>query len=180
MRRSGASIELKALFDLVKRLGFEYVKHLIGAYLMDRIVRPGATVKNSESMKGAGPFQSISELSNDQQLYDAIKSIVGTTKDSKIHRVFGQMMLHASVMSKADKATAISNGEHMLEYKNILKALAAKKAGPVSQAELKEIQNSYATECEGGRKWAEIVEAFGGSGIVIVFVIAGKFSDFDG
>ncbi len=55
-----------------------------------------------------------------------------------------------------------------------MKELACKKAGPVSRTELDQIISSYIYEYHAGQKWLAVMDWFGGSGIVLVFVIAGK------
>ena len=107
-----------------------------------------------------------------------IDKCVGESRKAKLRRIRAQMLQNASVIAQAEIASRQSQTRLMMEYRATFKERAAKFANSnkVSAGEAKYAITHYKCECNGGGKWASVLKAFGGSGIAVVFVIAGKRS----
>ena len=108
------------------------------------------------------------------EILDALTNVKRSTIDNKIHRAYGQTMLVSSVDAQIAKGYKSTVSGQRSDVVAIMKELAWKKAGPVSRTELDQIISSYIYEYHAGQKWLAVMDWFGGSGIVLVFVIAGK------
>ena len=113
-------------------------------------------------------------MSNLGEILDALQTVKTNTVDNKIHRAYGQKLLFTSVNDKVDNGYKPCRHGHLFDQTAILEELALKKAGPVSNPEKKRMISTYTYEYHAGRKWSAVFDSFGGSAIVLVFVIAGK------
>lgn len=63
---------------------------------------------------------------------------------------------------------------YIFDHSAILEELARKRAGSVSTPEIEQMISSYKHEYYAGKKWSAVIDWFGGSGIVLIFVTAGE------
>ena len=84
------------------------------------------------------------------------------------------MMLFSSVSSEVARGYKCTITGRRLNHTAILEELARRNAGLVSKSEIDKMIQSYLNEYYAGQRWLAIVDWFGGSGIVLVFVIMGK------
>ncbi len=108
------------------------------------------------------------------KILDALKNVKRSTIDNKIHRAYGQILLVWSVDAKVARGYKSTVTGHRTGHMAILEEVAHEKAGSISKRELGQLISDYIYEYHAGQKWLAIIEWFGGSGIVLVFVIAGK------
>ena len=157
--------ELQVLFDICRKLPLRIVKALLLRELRDRIEVPGTRTE----------IPLTGNMSNSSDILDALQCIKGTTINSKIHRVYGQMKLFRSVQNDIEKGNipyvGVDRGvsAHMV----ILEKAASDAAGKVSLKEQTERKNFFNDEYNAGRKWVDVCEWFNGPGIVLIFVTAG-------
>ena len=59
------------------------------------------------------------------------------------------------------------------DHNAILRAISNKTTANLTPTRAKKILDSYIKDFNGGKKWQELIDMFGGEGIVIVFVVAG-------
>ena len=106
-------------------------------------------------------------------ILDTLKHVKMSSLDNQIHHAYGQTILVLSVDAEVARRCKTGTG-HQPEHKAILAELARKKAGPVTEKEVREITGTYLREYQSGQKWLAVIEWFGGTGIVLIFIIAGK------
>ena len=107
------------------------------------------------------------------EILDILENFKRNTIANKIHRAYGQTMLFSSVNAQVATGYKSTVTGHRSDHAALLEELARKKAGPVSQTEIDQIIASYFYEYYAGRNWLAVIDWFGGSGVVLVFVIAG-------
>lgn len=156
--------EIADVLDKCRLLEFYSVRQELHHYLEDRAKMPGKKLLVRTDWK----------MSNPGEIFDALQTIKTNTSDAKIHRAYGQTMLFSSVSELVDQGYVSTVKGHLFEHTEILKELAYKKAGPVSHAEKERMYSSYLHEYHAGKRWKDVIDGFGGSGIVLVFVIASK------
>lgn len=132
-------------------------------------------LENREKMPGKKlQARTIWDMSNPSEILDTLQTIKTNTADSKIHRAYGQTKLFLSVNTQVDDNYKASVTGYIFNHSAILEELARKKAGSVSKSEIDQMISSYKNEYYAGKKWSAVIDWFGGSGIVLVFVTAGK------
>ena len=114
---------------------------------------------------------------NPGEIFRAIQGIIIESVDRKIHRALGEIILFHSVNATVKKRTTLPLVAqlHLFDYADVLENLTREVAGRVSDKAVKKKTNQFKHCYYAGKKWLEIVENFGGNGIVLVFVIAGTF-----
>ena len=115
------------------------------------------------------------DLIDPDDIYDALSITQAHSHAAKIKRAYGQMRLFESVNKEAEEQVA--SGVDVPKYKLYLWHLekrAIGKAGNVSDDEKKAIIQSYRNEYLAGSKWTDVCKWFGGTGVVLVFVLAGS------
>ena len=156
--------EIDQILKTIRRLEFYTTKGTLAQYLENRERMPGKKLQ-------ARPMWDMSNLGG---ILDALQTVKTNTVDNKIHRAYGQKLLFTSVNNQVDKGYKPRLSGRMFDQTAILEELALKKAGPVSQREKHQMISAYLHEYHAGRKWSAVFDSFGGSGIVLVFVTAGK------
>lgn len=116
--------------------------------------------------------------SEPSEIMDALVKVQRSTIDNKIHRAFGQTKLVESVDAQVTRGFKSVVSGHRSDHLALLEELASKKAGPISKTERDQMIYSYTYEYRAGQKWLEVMDWFGGSGIVMVFVIASESCPF--
>ncbi|KAL9638685.1 MAG: hypothetical protein Q9164_001393 [Protoblastenia rupestris] len=116
-------------------------------------------------------------MSDPGEIFRAIHGIMMASIDGKIHRALGEMILFHLVNATVEKRTTLPlvAQPHLFDHADVLEDLAREAAGHVSDKEVKKKTNHFKHSYYAGKKWLEIVESFGGNGIVLIFVIAGTF-----
>ena len=114
------------------------------------------------------------DSSDPSEILDTLENVKRNTTDNKIHRAYGQTMLVQSVNAQVAQGYKSTVTGHRSDHTSLLEELARKKAGPVSKTEADQTIASYFYEYYAGRRWLGVIDWFGGDGIVLVFVIAGK------
>lgn len=156
--------EIDQILKTVRHLEFYTTRGNLAQYLENREKMPGKKLQ-------ALP---ICDMSNLGGILDALQTVKTNTADNKIHRAYGQKLLYNSVNNNVDKGYKSTVTGRVFTQTAILEELALKKAGPVSKREKHQMISAYLNEYHAGRKWSAVFDSFGGSGMVLVFVIAGK------
>ena len=110
------------------------------------------------------------DTSDPSKILDVLEDVMRNTIDNKIHRAYGQTVLFSSVNAQVAQGYKSTATGHIA----VLEELAHKRAGSVSSREIEQMIARYLREYYAGQKWLAVIEWFGGSGIVLIFVIAGK------
>lgn len=156
--------ELSKVLDKTRLLDFYIVGRDLSQYLENREKMPGKKLQ----------ARTVWNMSDPGEILDSLQTVKTNTADSKIHRAYGQEMLYKSVNDAVARGYKSSISGYCFDHSAILDELARKKAGSVSQAEVDRMISSYLYEYLAGQKWSEVIDWFDGSGIVLVFVTAGK------
>ena len=156
--------EIAKILDQFRLLEFFKARRGLFQYLENRVKMPGKKLQASTTWNMSSPGE----------ILDAIQTVKTNTTDAKIHRAYGQIMLNSSFNNQVCGGYKSSVKGHLHEHTAILEELARKKAGSVSELEIKRMMSSYLYEYYAGQKWSAVINSFGGSGIVLVFVTAGK------
>ncbi len=164
--KKSKELQIDELLQECEKLDTDMVKVTLSRFLNDRLVVRGSKTEATE-------MPSTWETSDPGDIFDALHSIKTITWDASIHRAHGQMKLHALVKKQIPNVDELrSDGSYVEPRKIVIHRLATKKAGPVSEQERKKIEDSYDEEDKAGRRWQQIVDCFGGSGIVLILITA--------
>lgn len=156
--------EINKVWKIVLLLDFFKTRRELHQYLENREKMPGEKLQARINW----------EISNPSKIIDTLDNVRKNTIDNKIHRAYGQTMLFFSVNTQVDVGYKSTATGHRSDHSALLEDLAREKAGPVSKAEVDQTIASYLNEYHAGQKWLAVIDWFGGSGIVLIFVIAGK------
>ena len=156
--------EIAKMLKTLRFLEFYKTKRELDQYLENREKMPGKKVQARAAW----------DMSNPSGILDTLQIVKSNTADNKIHRAYGQTMLFSSVNNLAARGYKSDVFGSLFEPSPILEDLARKKAGPVSKAEIDVMISSYKHEYHAGQKWSAVVDWFGGSGVVLIFVTAGE------
>lgn len=157
--------EIAKMLKTLRFLEFYKTRRELHQYLENREKMPGKKVQARATW----------DMSNPSGILDTLQTVKSNTADNKIHRAYAQTMLLSSVNSLVDGGYKSDVFGFLFEHSAILEDLARKKAGPVSKAEIDMMISSYKHEYYAGQKWAAVIDWFGGSGVVLIFVTAGKY-----
>ncbi len=162
--------EIEDVLDVCTSLDLDRAKFSLLEFLDNRLKQPG-------SANGIPP--KWNNISNPCEIFNALQMIKTNSLDAKIHRAFGQIRLFWSVEESCTDETTVSsmraNGNHEAPHLVILEEWARKHAGPVAETEQRQKIHEYQSEYVAGRRWLEVAEWFGGPGIVLVSVCAGRW-----
>ena len=155
--------EIANVWKIIPFLEFYKTRRELGQHLEQREKTPDEKLYSRIIWSSSDPGE----------ILDALANVRMSSLDNKIHHAYGQTMLVSSVDAKVARRCRTVAG-HRSDLKALFKELARKKAGPVSKKERDQITKSYFYEYQSGRKWLAVIDWFGGSGIVLIFIIAGK------
>lgn len=157
--------EIDKVLDKCRLREFFKARSELRDFLENRVHMPGRKLQT----------QTTWNMSSPGEILDTLQTVKTNTADCKIHRAYGQTLLFSSVNNQLEGGCKASSTGHRFDHAKILLGLALKKAGSVSAAERNSIYSSYLYEYHAGQRWSSIIDWFGGSGIILVFVTAGKF-----
>lgn len=157
--------EVARVWKIILLLDFFKTRRDLHQYLENREKMPGEKSQARITWKSTNPGE----------ILDTLDSVQRNSVDNKIHRAYGQMMLFSSVNARIATGYESTVGRHLFDHTALLEELARKKAGPVSKKEVDQVIASYLKEYFAGQRWLAVTNWFGGSGIVLVFVTAGKY-----
>lgn len=147
-------------FDMCTKLDFDVVLSALIEFHKNR----RAEMRSPQEW---GLVPSTCEMTNPDDIYNALRVTHGHTTIAKIYRAYGQMKLFNSINNEALRRNSTT-------YTKVLDEHALKNAGKVSAGEKKVKIGNYRDEYYGGCKWQGVASWFGGVGVVMVFIIAGK------
>ena len=156
--------EIAKILTVTPFLEFYKTKRQLHQYLENREKMPGEKLQT----------RTCWNVSDPSEILDGLENVKRNTTDNKIHRAYGQTMLFSSVNNQVVREYTSTVTGHQSSHIKILEHLAVMKAGPVSETEIKDTISSYKYEYDAGRKWSAVIDWFGGSGIVLIFVTAGE------
>lgn len=151
--------KVQGIFEASARLDFYMVQNRLVTYLNYRLQVPGLQFEMPSTWDSAHPHE----------IFEALQTIKKISADTKIHRAYAQMELFSSVNTNASSKLRGRSGRTSSEL-IYLEQLARDKAGPTHWSG---IYNEYHSEYLAGKKWSQIADWFGGSGIVFVLILAG-------
>jgi len=155
--RTRSKADLSPILQACRNLDFHMVKVLIVNYLLDRLAVSGA-----KDM--ALPL--TSETKEPDEIFDALTIFRKKSDDTRIHEAFGRMNLFAAVNDKTTETTVSARNKTLERY-------AAGKAGTAVKELRSQLVKRYKADYLMGRKWLDVAKWFGGTGIVLVFIVAG-------
>lgn len=155
--------EIAKVWEIIPFLEFYKTRRELGQHLEHREKTPDEKLYS----------RTIWTSSDPGEILDALANVRMSSLDNKIHHAYGQTLLVSSVDAQVARRCKTVTA-HRSDHKALFKELARKKAGPVSKKERDQITKSYFYEYQSGRKWLAVIDWFGGSGIVLIFIIAGK------
>ena len=152
--------EIAKIWKIVSHLDFFQNRHELHKHLESREKTTGDGLQTGALWRTSEP----------SEILDALEKVKRSTVDNKIHRAYGQTMLVVAVDNKVTKGY---KSGHRSDRKALLEEIARDRSGPVTKEELDQITSSYFYEYYAGQRWSKIINWFGGSGIVFIFVIGG-------
>jgi len=155
--RTGSQIDLSPILRACRNLDFHMAKVLLVNYLLDRLTAPGA-----KDM--ALPL--TSDTKEPDEIFDVLIIIGKKSDDIRIHQAFQRMNFFAAVNDKTTESTVSARIKTLERY-------AARKAGTVAKELRGQLADKYKAEYHMGRRWLDVAKWFGGTGIVLVFIVAG-------
>ena len=155
--------EVANIWKIVPHLDFLQNRHELHKHLESR------EKTTSDNLQARADWN----VSEPGEIIEALEKVKRSTVDNKIHRAYGQMMLVTSVDSKAFHGNTTAVTGPCSDFKVILDNIARDRSGPVTSKELDQLISSYIYEYKAGQRWLRIMDWFGGSGIVLIFVIGG-------
>lgn len=117
-------------------------------------------------------------MHNSLEIGDALKLITSNDEHSMVHRVFAQMRLFDVVQTQT-KTTILKtkgSGRHVAEHLIVLEEMAKKVAGKEPLTLRAKIETRYASAYLAGKRWRQLVDSYGGDGIVLIFITRSMFS----
>ena len=155
--RTRSQIDLSPILRACRNLDFHMAKVLLVNYLLDRLTAPGA-----KDM--ALPL--TSDTKEPDEIFDVLIIIGKKSDDIRIHQAFQSMNFFAAVNDKTTETTVSARIKTLERY-------AARKAGTVAKELRGQLADKYKAEYHMGRRWLDVAKWFGGTGIVLVFIVAG-------
>ena len=155
--------EIAKVWEIIPFLDFYKTRRELGQHLENREQTPDEKLQ----------FRTIWSSSDPGEILDTLENVRMSSLDNKIHRAYGQTILVSSVDAQVGRGCNTVTG-HRSEHMAIFEELACKKAGSVSKTELAQIASTYFHEYQSGQKWLAVIDWFGGSGIILIFIIAGN------
>lgn len=159
-----AHTEIAKIWDIILVLDFFKTRRELHQYLENREKMPGEKLQARTSWETCDP----------SEILDTLDTVKRNTLDNKIHRAYGQTMLVSSVSDEVARGYKSTLTGNRSDHTALLEELARKKAGPVSETEVNQIIARYSYEYYAGQRWLAVIDYFGGSGIVLVFITAGN------
>ena len=156
--------EVTKVLKVMSLLDFFRTKRELYQYLENREKMPGEKLHT----------RTYWETDDPSKILETLENVKRNTFDNKIHRTYGQTMLFSSVNAQVAGGYRSTVTGHRWNHTALLEELARKKAGPVSEMEIRQTISSYFYEYYAGQRWLAVIDWFGGDGIVLVFVIAGN------
>ena len=147
----------------ITKLDPEDVREELLEYLHNRLAKTTPT-----------DLPTASAASSLEDIVDVLHVLNGVNEDVTIRCAYAQILLFYSVQQRVSNNREIPRGNHRAAYLNVLKDVAARKAGGVSERESDRIYKSYQRDYHAGKNWVDVIDMFGGDAIVILFVLAGK------
>ncbi|KAL9044236.1 MAG: hypothetical protein Q9214_002611 [Letrouitia sp. 1 TL-2023] len=158
--------KMNEVFDIFTQLEFDSTKELLLETLLNRLQVPAQTVD---------PLPHTWEMTQPQEIFLALQTIETLTEDTKIHRAFGQIQFYECVKRKAAAVSQGSKGSrvcHKYSDKDILKSTVDAAYNGVSPKEIRRHLDKSTLEYNAGLRWIDIAKSFGGTGAIIIFVLA--------
>ena len=153
-----------AVFRACGALQFEHAQEILLEYLEERQMEDTFTMKMPATWN----------MSNEDEIMDAVGSFEDSEDHFKIHKIFAQMNLFSLVQSKQrSPGFAKGKGTRVAEYKVVLHEMSRAGARGRSDEKKKRRQAKAERAYAGGQRWHSVCEWFGGPGTVLVFVTAG-------
>lgn len=156
--RTRSKADLNPILQACRNLDFHMVKVLLAKYLLDRLDAPGT--KDTTLL-------SASETIEPDEIFDKLIIFGKKCDDIRIHEAFQRMNFFAAINKKTTETTVSARIKTLEEH-------AARKAGTVAKELRRQLADKYKAQYHMGRRWMDVVKWFGGTGIVLVFIVAGR------
>ena len=157
-RRVPSNLSLERILKVCSKLDYIMVKIKLVNYLEHRLYESG-------TQDSAIPV--TTGLNDPHGIFDNIGKIKKHTKHGKIHVTYNRIMFFDSVQAENQRTPGASLAQ-------TLDRLASEKATGVTKELKEELILEYKEEYHKGRRWTDVTKWFGGLGIAIVFIIAGR------
>lgn len=106
------------------------------------------------------------DVQDPSEILRILRKIDRFVQEPKTHKAFAQMRLFGIIETKVEK-------EKYSGYQQVIDGLARNDVGSDASKDFKEKVTRYRTNYHAGRKWLEVSESFGGTGIVFIFIVTG-------
>ena len=172
LSKSQLAREMDFVLEQIFKLEFFTMGENLVRHLHDR-------VKIIQRAAGAGMLEvslpATWTMDNPTEIFRAVESLQQTGYTIQIHRAFAEICLWRAVGARADQKSA--NGiakNNKSVHISILEKLGGEAAGDISQKEVESTRRQFINAYHAGQRWANIAEAFGGLGTILIFIAAGK------
>ena len=148
---------LDAVLDACVKLDPLIVKYELIDHLRDCLCQ-----SNAEGCS----IPTTSEREDPHQIFDTLMRNESHDINTRIHRVYDQLNFYTAVNRK------VVEGDEIRQSR-MLDKLAQEKADNSPKQLRKKTVEKYKREYHMGRRWLEVVESFEGTGVALVFIVAG-------
>ena len=144
------------VLDACRNLKFEQVKVVLLNFF-------------ATSTKAFKPIPSIYDIQDPRKILSIIRELDGDIQVLKCHKAYAQTHLFAMVEAmKAEKYTT--------DYQYVLRKLAEEEFGIDALDKVVKRVEEYRKDYAYGQKWLEVAEYFGGTGVILIFILAGMLA----
>ena len=153
--------ELETVFKACAKLSFLKVQYQLVQFLKNRYNAPAPK---------AQVIPHTWETDDPRIIFNNLQTLDMHSIETKIHRVYGRMRLHAVIQEKAARGDKSTLAE-------LIQEIVSGAGNPASSEEMTRIVDKCSYEYYAGRRWLEVSLMFRGMGVVLVFIVAGMFAE---
>ena len=108
------------------------------------------------------------DIQDPSEVLKILRKIDRFAQEPKTHKAFGQMKLFTTIDTMAKR-------QKYSDYQQVINELAWNDVNSKAINQFTEKVSEYRADYHRGRKWLDISESFGGTGIVFIIIVIGMF-----
>ena len=140
------------VFEICKNFKFEQVS--------------ASLIKFFRTPTRAAPIPLSCDVQDPSEILRILRRIDRFIQEPKTHKAFAQMSLFTTIDRKVEEG-------RYSDYQHFIDKLARIDVGSDISKDITEKVIEYRADYHRGRKWLEISESFGGTGIVFIIIVIG-------
>ena len=174
-RRNASRLPLRPRVEQVcsdwAKLDPRIVRDRVLEFAEAKLRHPGMKARDAAAFSSSDPLV----------IYDVLEQTLSQTKDAKLHRAYHQIRLYETVRQMLARGRY---GDGLAPHVRVLEELADRRAEDATEKVRLVTRGKFRASYAAGKKWLMMDKAFGGAGVVFVFIMAGEliatvYSTFD-